>query len=134
MESHESQKATSGTVSTKISRKPHCRQGVQLNESFWYATFFLCRRLRKSRLQKAAVDKEWNKLETISAWQLIKVNSKKRRSSNRHKKTKGKSTLLMLDMCHFKNSELEPRFQKYKCRVAPRATFTRRLWCLCSVY
>ena len=41
---------------------------------------------------KEAVNKEWKKLETIPAWQLDKVKSKK--SSGSTKRTKRKSTLL----------------------------------------
>ena len=40
---------------------------------------------------KAAVDKEWEKLETIPAWQLDTVKSKE---VWKHKETKRKSTLL----------------------------------------
>ena len=40
---------------------------------------------------KAAVDKEWKKLETIPAWKLEKVKSKKESFSKRKEK---KSTLL----------------------------------------
>ena len=42
---------------------------------------------------KAAVDKEWEKLEKLPALQMTKVNSK-RRSSWKHKKSKAPSTLL----------------------------------------
>ena len=44
---------------------------------------------------KAAVDKEWEKLETIPAWQLDKIKSQKEviLEAQRDKK-KGKSTLL----------------------------------------
>ena len=43
---------------------------------------------------KAAVDKAWKKLETISAWQLGKVKSKKEIISGSTKRQKRKSTLL----------------------------------------
>ena len=43
---------------------------------------------------KAAVEKEWKKLETIPAWQLEKVKSKKERFFSKHKETKRQSTLL----------------------------------------
>ena len=46
-------------------------------------------------MQKAAVDKEWKKLETISAWQLEKFKSKKRGYSG--SETKRKSTLQHCD-------------------------------------
>ena len=52
---------------------------------------------------KAAVDKEWKKFETIPAWNLDQVKSKK---ENVHFST-------FTDMCHLKNAELEPKLQKY---------------------
>ena len=69
---------------------------------------------------KAAVDKEWKKLETIPAWQLEKVRSKEViLEAQRDKK---KSPLCYIDghKCHFKNAELEPKFQKCEGRVVLR--------------
>ena len=54
---------------------------------------------------KAAVDKEWEKLEKISAWNLTKVKSK---------------NASLMDICHLKNAELEAKHQKYKGRVVLR--------------
>ena len=60
---------------------------------------------------KAAVDKEWKKLETIPAWQLDKVKNKKViLEAPRDKKKIHFSTLM--DICHLKNAWLEPTFQK----------------------
>ena len=41
----------------------------------------------------AAADKEWEKLETIPAWQLENVESKKSKLFPKHTETKRKSTL-----------------------------------------
>ena len=57
----------------------------------WYKSLFLCRRPRKSRMRKAAVDKEWNKLETFPAWQLDRFNSKKGGYSGDTERQKEKS-------------------------------------------
>ena len=43
---------------------------------------------------KAAMDKEWKKLETISAWQLNKSQKQKGGYSGGTESDKGKSTLL----------------------------------------
>ena len=42
-----------------------------------FTNLFLCLKPRKFSAAKAAVDKEWEKLEKISAWNLTKVRSKK---------------------------------------------------------
>ena len=52
---------------------------------------------------KAAVDKEWEKLKKIPAWDLTKVRSKEE-----------------VDICHLKIAELEAKHQKYKGRVVLR--------------
>ena len=52
---------------------------------------------------KAVVDKEWKKLETIPAWQLEKVKSKKEVILEAQRdKTKVHFATLM-DICHLKN-------------------------------
>ena len=68
---------------------------------------------------KAAVDKEWKKLETIPAWQLEKVKSKKEVILEAQRDKKVRFATLM-DVCHLKNAELEPKLQKYKDRVVFR--------------
>ena len=69
---------------------------------------------------KAAVDKEWEKLEKISARNLTKVRSKKEVIDEA--RTKGAKVHFpsLMDICHWKNAELEAKHQKYKGRVVLR--------------
>ena len=84
---------------------------------------------------KAAVDKEWKKLETIPAWQLEKVKSKMEVFLEAHRDKKKAHFATLMDICHLKNAELEPKFQKYKGQSrAPWWHCKRRLWSLCSFY
>ena len=69
---------------------------------------------------KAAVDKEWKKLETIPAWELGKVKS----AVEAHKETKRKSTLLHW-WTKVKKVELEPKWNKYKGRVVPQGDIAK---------
>ena len=62
---------------------------------------------------KAAVDKEWKKLETIPAWDVRTVKSKKEVMREAQKSNKKVHFASLMDLCHLKNSELEPQFQKY---------------------
>ena len=66
---------------------------------------------------KAAVDKEWQKLEKISAWNLTKVKSKK--TVIDEARTSGATVHFasLMDICHLKNAELEAKHQKYRGRV-----------------
>ena len=69
---------------------------------------------------KEAVDKEWEKLEKISAWNLTKVRSKKE-VINEARSTGAKVHFAsLMDICHLKNAELEAKHQKYKGRVVLR--------------
>ena len=75
---------------------------------------------------KAAVDKEWEKLEKISAWNLTKVKSKKQVIDEA--RTSGATVhfaSLVIDICHLKNAELEANHQKYKGRVVLRGDIVK---------
>ena len=74
---------------------------------------------------KAAVDKEWEKLEKISAWNLTKVKSKK--DVIDEARTCGATVHFasLMDICHLKNAELEAKHQKYKGRVVLRGDIVK---------
>ena len=69
---------------------------------------------------KAAVDKEWEKLEKMSAWNLTKVRSKKEVIDEARTKGAKAHFASLMDICHLKNAELEAKHQKYKGRVVLR--------------
>ena len=66
---------------------------------------------------KAAVDKEWKKLETIPAWQVKRKLRGKRKLLWKHKKKNKVHFASLMDICHLKNAELEQKHQKYRGRV-----------------
>ena len=66
---------------------------------------------------KAAVDKEMEILEKISAWNLTKVRSKKEVIDEARTSCAKVHFASLMDICHLKNAELEAKHQKYKCRV-----------------
>ena len=66
------------------------------------------------------MDKEWEKLEKISAWKLTKVRSKKEVIDEARTKGPKVHFASLIDMCHLKNAELEANHQKYKGRVVLR--------------
>ena len=69
---------------------------------------------------KAAVGKEWEKLEKISAWNLTKVRSKSEVIDEAMTSGARVHFASLMDICHFKNAELETKHQKYKGRVVLR--------------
>ena len=74
---------------------------------------------------KAAVDKEWEKLEKISAWNLTKVRSKKEVIDETRTSGAKVHFASLMDICHLKNAELETKHQKYKGRVVLRGDIVK---------
>ena len=63
------------------------------------------------------VDKEWEELEKIPAWNLTKIRSKKEVIDDARTKGAKVHFASLMDICHLKNAELEAKHQKYKGRV-----------------
>ena len=61
---------------------------------------------------KAAVEMEWKKLETILAWQLGKVGSKKEVILEAQRDKRKVHFATLMDISHLKNAELKPQLQK----------------------
>ena len=74
---------------------------------------------------KAAVDKEWEKLKKMSAWNLTKVRSKKEVIDEARTKGAKAHFASLMDICHLKNAELEAKHQKYKGRVVLRGDIVK---------
>ena len=83
---------------------------------------------------KAAVDKEWEKLEKIRAWRLTKVRNKKEVIDEARKEGKTVYFASLVDICHLKNSELEPKIQKYNGRVVLRGHVVKDDSGSCAVF
>ena len=66
---------------------------------------------------KAALDKEWKKLEKMPAWQLEKV----KKEFWKHKESRQVHFAAVMDICHAKSVELESQHQKNKGGVALRS-------------
>ena len=56
----------------------------------------------KNLVEKAAVDKEWNKLETIPVWNVDKMRSKKEVILEAQKDNKKVHFATLMDVCHLK--------------------------------
>ena len=71
------------------------------------------------------MDKEWEKLEKISAWNLTKVRSKKEVIDEARTSGATVHFASLMDICHLKNAELEAKHQKYKGRVVLRGNIVK---------
>ena len=74
---------------------------------------------------KAAVDKEWEKLAKIPAWNLMKVRSKKEVIDEARTKGAKVHFASLMDICHLKNAELEAQHHKFKGRVVLRGDIVK---------
>ena len=74
---------------------------------------------------KAAVDKEWEKLEKIPAWNLTKVRSQKEVIDEARTKGAKVHFASLMDICHSKNAELETKHEKHKGRVVLRGDIVK---------
>ena len=82
-------------------------------------------RAMKIPAAKAAVDKEWETLEKISAWNLAKLRSKKEVIDEARTTVATVHFASLMDICHLKNAELEAEHQKYKGRVVLRGDIVK---------
>ena len=64
-------------------------------------------------------------LEKIPTWQLTKVRNKKEVISEARNEGRTVHFASVMDVCHLKNSKLEPQFQKYKGRVVLRGDIVK---------
>ena len=83
---------------------------------------------------EAAADKEWEKLEKISAWNLTKVRSKKQVIDEAKMSGATVHFASLMDICHLKNAELEAKHQKYKGRIVLRSDIVKDDSGSCAVF
>ena len=65
------------------------------------------------------------KLEKIPAWQLTKVRNTKEVTEEARVEGRKVHFASLMDLCHLKNLELEPQYQKYKGRVVLRGDIVK---------
>ena len=87
--------------------------------------FFPMPQAMKIPAAKAVVDKECEKLEKISAWNLTQVKSKNQVIDEARASGTTVHFASLMDVCHLKNAELEVKHQKYKGRVVLRGDFVK---------
>ena len=78
---------------------------------------------------KAAVEKEWKKLETMQAWQLDEVTSKKEVILEAQRDRRKVHFAALMDLCHLKKTELKP-----KIRVVLRGDIVKDDSGACAVF
>ena len=71
------------------------------------------------------MDKEWEKLEKIPAWDLTKVRNKSEVIDEARTKGRKVRCVSLMDICHVKNAELKAKHQKYKGRVVLRGDMVK---------
>ena len=79
----------------------------------------------KTPATKAAVDKEWENLEQILAWDLTQVRSESEVIDEARTKSIKVHFASLMDIFHLKKAELEAKHQKYKGRVVLRGDIVK---------
>ena len=74
---------------------------------------------------KAAVDRKWEKLDKLPAWDLTKVRRKSEVIDEARTKGAKVHFASLMDICRLKNAELETKHQKYKGRVVLRGDIVK---------
>ena len=74
---------------------------------------------------KAAVDKEWENLKKIPAWDKTKVRNISEVIDEARTKGAKVHFASLMDICHLKNAELEAKHQKYKGRIVLRGDIVK---------
>ena len=74
---------------------------------------------------KAAVDKEWWKLEKIPARDITKVRNNSEVIDEARTKGAKVHFASLMDMCHLKNAELEAKHQQYEGRIVVQGDIVR---------
>ena len=97
---------------------------IRYNITIWY-TIFRMPQAMKIPAANAAVDKEWEKLEKIPAWDMTKVRNKSEVIDEAGTKGINIHFASLMDICHLKNAELETKHQKYKGRVVLRGDIVK---------
>ena len=93
---------------------------IHYNITIWYTNLCLCLKPMKILAAKAAVDKEWEKLEKIPTWDKTQVKSKSEVVDEARTKGIKVHFASLMDICHLKNAELETKHQKFKGRAVLR--------------
>ena len=97
-------------------------------------TFIPMPQAMKIPAAEATVDKEKEKLEKISAWNLTKVKSKKEVIDEARTSGATVHFASLMDICHLKSAELEAKHQKYKGRVVLRGDIVKDDSGSCAVF
>ena len=110
----------------KIIMKTILQERVTIHcNTIWFTKFIPMLQVMKILATKAPVDKEWETLEKIPAWNLTKVRSKKEVIDEARAKGARVHFASLMVIRHLKNAELEAKHKKYKCQVVLRSDIAK---------
>ena len=88
------------------------RVSLRWSIATWFTNLVLCFRPWRFRMHKRQWTRNGKKLQTIPAWQLEKVKCKEEVILEAPRDKKKVHFATLMNICHLKNAELEPRLQK----------------------
>ena len=111
------------------------RVTIHCNIIVWYTNLLLYLKQCRFQQQRQRWIRNGRNLETIPAWDLTKARSKKEVIDEARTKGAKVHFASLMDICHWKNAELEAKHQKYKGRVVLRGDFVKDdSGVLCSIH
>ena len=114
--------------------RSHCRRGIQFIKSLQSCEQGYLHASSSETLQdaKAAVGKEWEKLENVPAWQMTEVKSKTEviEEAQKEQRTVQFATLVDISSQEYRVGTQISEIQRPCC--TPRWHSKRRLWLVCS--
>ena len=117
---------TIGRCAAQVSRRSHlCERNKFIEPIHFGAEVYSDASSIKNTGCEGCSGKRMGKLEKIPAWQLTKVRSKKEVIEEARNKGRKVHFASLMDLCHLKNSELEPPYQKYQGRVVLRGDIVK---------
>ena len=127
---------SNGRSSSQTSWRSHCRKRCEFHESPQPSAQIYVLRLKqwKTRCKGSSGKIIRKNPEKIPTWQLTKVKNKNEVIAEARNEGRTVHFASLMDLCHLKNSELEPKFQKYKGRVVLRGDTVKSFRIVCSIY
>ena len=111
---------------SELSWGPYRRKRGQFTTALQFGTqIFPMPQAMKIPAAKAAVEKKWEKLEKVPAWDLTKAEVNHRWSKKQGRGAPKVHFASLVDICHLENAELETTHQKYKGRVVLRGDIVK---------
>ena len=126
VESHESTRQRAKSLQSKAHEGRIARRGFAfMTQKMLCISLSRCHRQWRFWMQRLPWTKEWKKFETIPAWDLRKVKSKKEVILEAQRDNMRVHLASLMDIFHLENAELKPKLLKFQGRAVLRGNIVK---------